>query len=504
MTTHSNAYDETTDADLDLLQDDVLDDEDADSSSGTDSSGAGHDYSAEENTEGLELEERQALRRVVGMSTELTDISEVEYRKLLLERVLLVGVWTEGSAEDAENSLAELKLLAETAGSEVLDGVIQRRKKPDAATYIGSGKVHDLRNLVASLGADTVIADGELAPAQLRNLEDKLKVKVVDRTALILDIFAQHAKSKEGKAQVELAQLQYMKQRLRGWGGNLSRQAGGRVGAAGGGIGGRGPGETKIETDRRRINTKISKLRRELKDLKGTRATMRQERRRHSIPSVAIAGYTNAGKSSLLNNMTNAGVLVENALFATLDPTTRRTTTSDGRVYTFTDTVGFVRHLPHDIVEAFRSTLEEVADADLLLHVVDGSHPDPIAQINAVREVLNEIGATDVPEIIVINKGDLADPLALAPILHRETGAIVVSAQTGDGIDKLRALVEAALPSPNVAVELLLPYDRGDLVSRIHSEGAVDQLEHTADGTRLTARVHADLAGDLTPYAVIA
>ncbi|MEV8378343.1 GTPase HflX [Kribbella sp. NPDC056861] len=499
MTTHTNAYDETEDVDLDLTQDDVLDDEED-----TDSSSGYHDYSAEENTEGLELEERQALRRVVGMSTELTDISEVEYRKLLLERVLLVGVWTDGSAEDAENSLAELKLLAETAGSEVLDGVIQRRKKPDPATYIGSGKVSDLRNLVASLGADTVIADGELAPAQLRNLEDKLKVKVVDRTALILDIFAQHAKSKEGKAQVELAQLQYMKQRLRGWGGNLSRQAGGRVGAAGGGIGGRGPGETKIETDRRRINTKIAKLRRELKDLKGTRATMRQERRRHSIPSVAIAGYTNAGKSSLLNSMTNAGVLVENALFATLDPTTRRTTTSDGRVYTFTDTVGFVRHLPHDIVEAFRSTLEEVADADLLLHVVDGSHPDPIAQINAVREVLGEIGASDVPEIIVINKGDLADPLALAPILHRETGSIVVSAHTGDGIDKLRALVEAALPRPDVAVELLLPYERGDLVSRIHSEGAVDQLEHTADGTRLTARVHADLAGDLTAYAVTA
>ncbi|GAA1576027.1 GTPase HflX [Kribbella sancticallisti] len=485
MTTHSNAYEET-DVELDLDQDDQ------DSSSG---------YDQDLSTEGLELEERQALRRVVGMSTELTDISEVEYRKLLLERVLLVGVWTEGSAEDAENSLAELKLLAETAGSEVLDGVIQRRKKPDPATFIGSGKVADLRNLVASLGADTVIADGELAPAQLRNLEDKLKVKVVDRTALILDIFAQHAKSKEGKAQVELAQLQYMKQRLRGWGGNLSRQAGGRVGAAGGGIGGRGPGETKIETDRRRINTKISKLRRELKDMKGTRSTMRQERRRHSIPSVAIAGYTNAGKSSLLNKLTGAGVLVENALFATLDPTTRRTTTNDGRVYTFTDTVGFVRHLPHDIVEAFRSTLEEVADADLLLHVVDGSHPDPIAQIHAVREVLSEIGASDVPEIIVINKGDLADPMALAPILHRETGALVVSARTGEGIDKLRALVEASLPIPDVAVDLLLPYDRGDLVSRIHSEGAVDQLEHTADGTRLTGRVHANLAGDLTQYA---
>jgi GTP-binding protein HflX len=502
MTTQSNAYDETAAADLDLIQDDVLRDDEQDSSAGPDFPTDSELDPADPGIEGLELEERQALRRVAGMSTELTDISEVEYRKLLLERVVLVGVWTDGSAEDAENSLAELKLLAETAGSEVLEGVIQRRKKPDAATFVGSGKVSDLRTLVASVGADTVICDGELAPAQLRNLEDRLKVKVVDRTALILDIFAQHAKSKEGKAQVELAQLQYMKQRLRGWGGNLSRQAGGRVGAAGGGIGGRGPGETKIETDRRRINTRIAKLRKELGGMKGTRGTMRQERRRNAIPSVAIAGYTNAGKSSLLNKMTGAGVLVENALFATLDPTTRRTTTSDGRVYTFTDTVGFVRHLPHDIVEAFRSTLEEVADADLLLHVVDGSHPDPLAQIQAVREVLTEIGASDVPELIVINKGDVADPMALAPVLHRETRSIVVSARTGAGIDELKKLVEASLPRPDVPVDALVPYERGDLVSRVHSEGSVDQLEHTANGTRLAARVHAGLAGELAPYEV--
>jgi len=505
MTTHSNSYDETTDVELDLIQGG---DED-DSSTGHDHDNHNHDSHDEHDydrgelsTEGLDLEERQALRRVAGMSTELTDISEVEYRKLLLERVVLVGVWTEGSAEDAENSLAELKLLAETAGSEVLDGVIQRRKKPDPATFIGSGKVQDLRQVVASLGADTVIADGELAPAQLRNLEDRLKVKVVDRTALILDIFAQHAKSKEGKAQVELAQLQYMKQRLRGWGGNLSRQAGGRVGAAGGGIGGRGPGETKIETDRRRINTKIARLRRELKDMKGTRSTLRQERRRNSIPSVAIAGYTNAGKSSLLNNLTGAGVLVENALFATLDPTTRRTTTSDGRVYTFTDTVGFVRHLPHDIVEAFRSTLEEVADADLLLHVVDGSHPDPLAQIQAVRGVLAEIGASDVPEIIVINKADLADPIALAPILHREPRAIVVSARTGDGIDKLKLLVEASLPQPDIAIEALVPYERGDLINRLHQHGEIDSMEHTGDGTIVVGRANEDLAGELEAYTL--
>src|SRR3954469_19301241 len=413
---------------------------------------AAADDTTDETTGDLDLAERYALRRVAGLSTELEDISEVEYRQLRLERVILVGVWTEGSVEDAENSMAELALLAETAGSEVLDALYQRRDSPDPATYIGRGKVEGLAEIVRATGADTVILDGELAPSQLRNLEDKVKVKVVDRTALILDIFAQHAKSKEGQAQVELAQLNYTKQRLRGWGGNLSRQAGGRVGAAGGGIGGRGPGETKIETDRRRINTKIAKLRRELKGMKGTRSTMRQERRRHSVPSVAIAGYTNAGKSSLLNKLTGAGVLVENALFATLDPTTRRTTTHDGRVYTLTDTVGFVRHLPHDIVEAFRSTLEEVADADLLLHVVDGSHPDPMAQIQAVREVLAEIGAGDVPEIIVINKADVADPLTLAPILHREPRALVVSAHTGEGVDKLRALVEASLPQPDVAV----------------------------------------------------
>ncbi len=366
-------------------------------------------------TGAMDLEERHLLRRVAGLRTELEDITEVEYRQLRLERVLLVGVWTEGTVTDTENSMAELALLAETAGSEVLEAVYQRRQKPDPATYVGRGKVDELRELVISTGADTVICDGELAPSQLRNLEDRLKVKVVDRTALILDIFAQHAKSKEGQAQVELAQLNYMKQRLRGWGGQLSRQAGGRVGADGGGIGGRGPGETKIETDRRRINDKIAKLRRELKSMRGTRETKRRERRRNKIPSVAIAGYTNAGKSSLLNRLTGAGVLVEDSLFATLDPTTRRTTTADGRVYTMSDTVGFVRHLPHQLVEAFRSTLEEVAESDLILHVVDGSHPDPEGQLGAVREVLAEIGAGDVPELVVINKADTRRPDGAGP-----------------------------------------------------------------------------------------
>ncbi len=449
-----------------------------------------------------DLAERHQLRRVAGLRTELEDISEVEYRQLRLERVVLVGVWTEGTVEDAENSMAELALLAETAGSTVLDNVFQRRGKPDPATYVGRGKVDGIREIVEATGADTVICDGELAPSQLRNLEDQLKVKVVDRTALILDIFAQHAKSREGQAQVELAQLNYMKQRLRGWGGNLSRQAGGRVGADGGGIGGRGPGETKIETDRRRINTKIAKLRRQLAEMKGTRDTKRQERRRHHIPSVSIAGYTNAGKSSLLNRMTDAGVLVDDSLFATLDPTTRRTTTADGRVYTMSDTVGFVRHLPHQLVEAFRSTLEEVADSDLILHVVDGSHPDPEGQIAAVREVFAEIDAGKVPELIVINKADLADPMVLARLQAREPHSVVVSARTGQGIADVLARVEAELPRPGVEFAALLPYERGDLIDRLHKQGEIDVLEHTADGTRVSGRANPDLAGELAAYTV--
>ena len=450
----------------------------------------------------MELAERHALRRVAGLGTELEDISEVEYRQLRLERVVLVGVWTEGTIEDADNSMAELALLAETAGSTVLEALYQRRQKPDPATYIGRGKVDGLYEIVQATGADTVICDGELAPSQLRNLEDRLKVKVVDRTALILDIFAQHAKSKEGQAQVELAQLQYMKQRLRGWGGQLSRQAGGRVGADGGGIGGRGPGETKIETDRRRINDKIAKLRRELKAMVGTRETKRADRRRHRIPSVAIAGYTNAGKSSLLNRLTGAGVLVEDSLFATLDPTTRRTSTSDGRVYTMSDTVGFVRHLPHQLVDAFRSTLEEIGDSDLILHVVDGSHPDPEGQLNAVREVLAEIGADKVPELVVINKADAADPMVLARLRQREPHSVVVSAKTGEGIEEALAVVEGELPRPDVEFHALLPYERGDLINRLHHEGEIESMEHTGDGTVVRGRANEDLAAELAAYAV--
>ena len=452
-------------------------------------------------TGAMDLAERHQLRRVAGLRTELEDITEVEYRQLRLERVVLVGVWTEGSVQDAENSMAELALLAETAGSEVLEAIFQRRQKPDPATYIGRGKVEGLAEIVAATGADTVICDGELAPSQLRNLEDRLKVKVVDRTALILDIFAQHAKSREGQAQVELAQLSYMKQRLRGWGGNLSRQAGGRV-AGGAGIGGRGPGETKIETDRRRINTKIAKLRTDLKQMKVTRDAKRSGRTRNEVPSVAIAGYTNAGKSSLLNRLTSAGVLVEDSLFATLDPTTRRTTTADGRVYTMSDTVGFVRHLPHQLVEAFRSTLEEVAAADLILHVVDGSHPDPEGQLSAVREVLAEVDAARIPELVVINKADAADPMVISRLQAREPHSVVVSARTGEGIAEALAVVEAELPRPSVEIEVLLPYSRGDLVNRLHQEGEIDSVEHTADGSLVRGRATEALAGELAAYAV--
>ncbi len=449
----------------------------------------------------LDLEDRISLRRVAGLSTELSDVSEVEYRQLRLERVVLVGVWTEGTAEDAENSLAELAALAETAGSRVLEGLVQRRSRPDASTFVGSGKVTELRDVVLETGADTVICDGELSAAQLRNLEDKVKVKVVDRTALILDIFAQHAKSREGKTQVELAQLNYLVQRLRGWGENLSRQAGGRAGGATGGVGTRGPGETKLETDRRRIRTRMAKLRRELADMEVARDTKRSQRRRRAVPAVAIAGYTNAGKSSLLNRLTGAGVLVEDSLFATLDPTVRRTEAADGRVYTLADTVGFVRHLPHQLVEAFRSTLEEVVDADLILHVVDGSDPDPEGQLRAVRDVLTEIGADDVPELVVVNKTDVADPLVVARLLRLERGSVAVSARTGTGIAQLRAAVEPLLPRPPVELEALVPYDRGELVSRMHRTGEVISVEHEPGGTRVRARVSEGLAAALEPFA---
>ncbi|MEU5341206.1 MULTISPECIES: GTPase HflX [unclassified Streptomyces] len=459
-----------------------------------------HEVDGDRDGEQFDRSERAALRRVAGLSTELEDVTEVEYRQLRLERVVLVGVWTSGTATDSENSLAELAALAETAGALVLDGVIQRRDKPDAATYIGSGKANELRDIVLETGADTVICDGELSPGQLIHLEDVVKVKVIDRTALILDIFAQHAKSREGKAQVALAQMQYMLPRLRGWGQSLSRQMGG---GKGGGLATRGPGETKIETDRRRIREKMAKMRREIADMKTGREIKRQERRRNKVPSVAIAGYTNAGKSSLLNRLTGAGVLVQNELFATLDPTVRRAETPSGRIYTLADTVGFVRHLPHHLVEAFRSTMEEVGDADLILHVVDGSHPAPEEQLAAVREVVRDVGATKVSEIVVINKADAADPLVLQRLMRNEKRSIAVSARTGQGIAELLALIDVELPHPSVEIEALVPYTLGRLVARAHSEGEVISEEHTPEGTLLKVRVHEELAAELAAYVPV-
>ena len=449
---------------------------------------AAAEYDSSENQESnqQDLQDRQALRRVAGLSTELQDVNDAEYRQLRLEKVVLVGVWTEGTAQDAENSMKELAALAETAGSEVMEGFVQRRDKPDPATFIGSGKVEEVKQSVIATGADTVVCDGELSPAQLRTLESKLKVKVIDRTALILDIFAQHAKSREGKAQVELAQMSYMMPRLRGWGDSLSRQAGG--------IGGRGPGETKIDTDRRRINDKMAKLRKEIKEMKVARDTKRQERTKYNVPSVAIAGYTNAGKSSLMNRLTNAGVLVENALFATLDPTVRQTKSSDGRIYTLADTVGFVRHLPHQLIEAFKSTLEEVAAADLIVHVVDGSHPDPQEQIRAVREVLKDVGGGDIPEIIAINKADIAAPEVLMQLLREESNSFAFSARTGFGLETLIKAIETSLPRPRVEITAVIPFSRGELVSAIHERGEVLSETYSEDGTRIHAMVDAHIA----------
>jgi GTP-binding protein HflX len=451
--------------------------------------------------EQYDLEERQSLKRVQGLSTELEDVTEVEYRQLRLERVVLIGVYSRSQVE-AETSLRELSALAETAGAQVLDGLLQRRSHPDPSTFLGSGKAEELRLVVQSVGADTVIADTELAPSQRRALEDVVKVKVIDRTAVILDIFSQHAKSREGKAQVELAQLQYLLPRLRGWGDSMSRQAGGQVGGAGAGMGSRGPGETKIELDRRRIHSRMAKLRREINDMAPARAVKRQNRVRNAVPSVAIAGYTNAGKSSLLNRITRAGALVENALFATLDTTVRKTETPDGRPYTLVDTVGFVRNLPHQLVEAFRSTLEEVEHADLVLHVVDASQPDPAAQLATVRQVISEVGARDVPEQVVFNKADLADEATRLVLRGMEPTALFVSARSGEGMDRLLETIGAILPLPRHEVTVLIPFEEGQLVSMLHEKGRVLATVYEASGARIQALVDDEERAALEPYLV--
>jgi GTP-binding protein HflX len=346
-----------------------------------------------------------------------------------------------------------------------------------------------------------VIADTELAPSQRRALEDVVKVKVIDRTAVILDIFSQHAKSREGKAQVELAQLEYLLPRLRGWGDSMSRQAGGQVGGAGAGMGSRGPGETKIELDRRRIHTRMAKLRKQIKEMKPARDAKRANRKRNAVPSVAIAGYTNAGKSSLLNRITSAGVLVENSLFATLDATVRKNVTADGRPYTLADTVGFVRALPHQLVEAFRSTLEEVADSDVVVHVVDGSHPDPASQLTTVRDVLGDAGARGIPEIVVFNKADLVPDDDRLVLRGLEPTAIFVSARTGEGVDELLAAIDGILPRPSIELDLLVPYERGDVVTMLHEKNTVLSTDYEESGTHVRALVNPEFEERLEEFA---
>lgn len=460
------------------------------------------DHDNDHDGDQLDRAERAALRRVGGLSTELADVTEVEYRQLRLENVVLIGIYGQGNLADAENSLRELAALAETAGAVVLDGLLQRRTHPDPSTYLGKGKAQELRDIVNAAGADTVVADAELAPSQRRALEDVVGVKVIDRTAVILDIFSQHAKSREGKAQVELAQLEYLLPRLRGWGESMSRQAGGQVGA-GNGMGSRGPGETKIELDRRHIHTRMSRLRKQIKGFGPAREAKRANRGRNSVPSVAITGYTNAGKSSLLNRITRAGALVENALFATLDTAVRRTATADGREYTLVDTVGFVRNLPHELVEAFRSTLEEVEQADVIVHVVDASHPDPGSQLTTVRDVIGELGAREIPEIVVFNKSDLVSDDDRLVLRGMEPDAIFASARTGEGIEELLERIDTLVPAPDIAVELLVPYDHGEVIAALHRHGKILSTEYVELGTRVSALVTAEQMGTLNDFVVV-
>ncbi|MGH8986634.1 MAG: GTPase HflX [Acidimicrobiia bacterium] len=399
------------------------------------------------------------------------------------QRALLIGTGAgTKTVDEAEASLSELGLLTDTAGADPVELVLQRRDSPDPATYIGSGKAEELRGLADALDADVVVFDDELTPAQQRNLEKLFGRDVVDRVALILDIFAQHATSQEGMVQVELAQLRYRLPRLRGKGYELSQQAGG-IGTR------RGPGETQLEVDRRRIQRRVTKLEAELERLARTRATQRKARRRRELVTVALVGYTNAGKSTLLNRLTSAGVLVEDQLFSTLDPTTRKLRLPGGETVLLTDTVGFVRKLPHQLVEAFRSTLEDVVDADLLVHVVDGAAATTEQQIDSVRDVLREIGAADLPELLVVNKLDVAGPDAIDDLLGDNAGAVAVSAATGEGVDKLREVLADRLRALDRIVELAVPYERGDVMAALHRAGEVLVEVHGDRETRVRARI---------------
>jgi GTP-binding protein HflX len=409
------------------------------------------------------------------------------------ERIVLVGVVLPGGTGDQEDAnLDELSLLVDTAGADEVARVMQQRDRPDPATYVGKGKAEELRDLSNTVDADTVVFDDELSPAQSRNLEKILGRTAIDRTAVILDIFAQNARTPEGRAQVELAMLRYRLPRLRGRGTALSQQ--------GGGIGTRGPGETQLEVDRRRILRRITKLEAELKDVTRVRRTQRKSRARSRLSTVSIVGYTNAGKSTLLNRLTDAGVLVEDRLFATLDPRTRRLDLPGGESVLLSDTVGFVRKLPHQLVEAFRSTLEVVKESDLLVHVVDASAPDPEAQMDAVRTVLDDIGAGDVPELLAFNKADKTTEAKR--LVERHDGSVPISALTGDGIDALLQAIADRLRAMANVVELLVPFDRGDVIAAVHREGEVLVESHEEDATRIRARLDAAGAARFADFRV--
>jgi GTP-binding protein HflX len=389
------------------------------------------------------------------------------------EKIVLVGVTLPPEhPEETEASVDELALLVDTAGADEVGRVLQRRDHPDPATYIGKGKAEELKEVALATDCDTVVFDNELTPAQQFNLEKMLGRTAIDRTAVILDIFAQNAHSQEGKAQVELAQLRYRMPRLRGRGQSLSQQAGG-MSAGGARIGTRGPGETQLATDRRRLLRRIHKLEADLREAEGHRQVQRRAQQRGALPRAAIVGYTNAGKSTLLNRLTDAGVLVEDRLFATLDATTRRLDLPGGERVLLTDTVGFIRKLPHQLVEAFKSTLAVAAEADLLVHLVDASAPDPAGNVAAVRDVLHEIEAAEIPELMVFNKVDLATPATVDRLLERWPGSVAVSAVTGTGVDELVARVGDRLRSLSPVVELVIPYDRGDLLAAAHRAGEI-------------------------------
>jgi GTP-binding protein HflX len=411
------------------------------------------------------------------------------------ERIVLVGVTLGGHTdEETEDGLDELSLLIDTAGADEAARLTQRRDSPDPAWYIGKGKVEELKEVCLALDADTVVFDNELTPGQQYNLEKALGRTALDRTAVILDIFAQNAHTLEGKAQVELAMLRYRLPRLRrGAKGGLSQQ--------GGGIGTRGPGETRLEVDRRRIMRRIEKLERDLRGLQRTRHTQRKSRGRSGLASVAIVGYTNAGKSTLLNSLTRAGVLVEDRLFATLDPTTRRLALPGGEPVLLTDTVGFIRALPHGLIESFKSTLEVAAEADMLVHVVDGSAAHPEVQITAVREVLAEIGADNVPEFLVFNKADMLDDWGASLVADYE-GAVVVSALKSEGLDIFMRRLSDRMRAITRVTELLVPYDRGDILASIHREGEVVLTEQEPDGMRIRARLSEASEGRLREFVV--